>query len=632
MTSPRLRSLIASLFLAGALVLPLHARPPASQLADFFGEGPQATAISPSGEWLAFSARESAQHFLFTRSIVTGVGRKTVVGGPIDQLVFVNDSQVAFRTIRDGNQMLGIMNFEQSRSFIFTPDVGAKVSFFEAQPPPWQSGKLFFKMEYPPEGPSGLRYLQIPTDKPVTAFDHENAPGSHSAITDWIMDPEGSVIAVVLAENVNRTLAIPSVPDSTGTPSWHGVFTSEEDDFPQFSGFGAPRGQLVAAGYLSGNYSCAVLFDPATRQFGPPILGEKDANIRRVVPSPDRRSYDAYVSWKRPAEPVPLTENFRRVAAVITQIVGDSVWEMADVARDYAGVLVVQTSDTHAPKYWHIDIRAKRGFVFHDQSDKLAKQQLPVMKPITIRARDGLPLPGFEILPKGLPAKAPVLVFVGGGPFDGVRREWSPMLQALASQRMAVVTVNYRGARGFGRAFYQAGYGQATGAMIDDVEDVMRYLRQSKEHSRRPMVVVGVSFGGFLSASALARGLVKADGLILFSSLIDPADFFRRATERAGSAEEAEYQRQKFFGVTVPTDRSLLSIIEQLNTPQLVIHGLKDEKIPVGAARDYAQQASKTSGGADWVEIQDDHELAGPGSRLKIAELIAAFVQKHGTH
>jgi len=618
--------------LAGALVLPLHARPPASQLADFFGEGPQATAISPSGEWLAFSAREGAQHFLFTRSIVTGVGRKTEVGGAVDQLVFVNDSQVAFRTTKNGNQVLGIMNFEQSQSFIFTPEVGAKVSIVETQPPPWQSGKLFFKMEYPPEGLPGLRYLQVPTDKPITAFAHKRAPGTHSAITDWILDPDGGVIALVTADNVNRSLAIPSGTDSTGTPSWHEVFTSKEDDFPQFSGFGAPRGQLVASGYFAGDYSSAVLFDPATRQFGPPILGEKDANIRSVVLSPDRRNYDAYVSWSRPAETVPLTENFRRVASVVTQIVGDSAWEFVDAARDYAGVLVVQTSDTHPPKYWHIDIRSKRGFVFHDLSDKLAKQQLPAMKPVTIRARDGLPLPGFEILPKGLAATAPVLVFVGGGPFEGVKREWSPLLQALASQQMAVVTVNYRGARGFGRAFYQAGYGQATGAMIDDVEDVMHYLRQSKAHSRRPMVVVGVSFGGFLSASALARGSVKADGLVLFSSLIDPADFFRRAAERAGSAKEAEYQQQKFFAGEVPSDRSLFSIIKKLNTPQLVIHGEKDEKVPVGAARDYALQASQIPGGAEWVEIDDGHELDGPGSRLRIAELTTAFVQKQSAH
>lgn len=617
-------------FLACVLVLQASARAPAVRLADFFADGPQSAAISPSGEWLAFSAREGDQTFLFTRSIVTAVGRKTVVGGAIDQLVFVNDSQVAFRTVKNGNQVLGIINFEQGNSFIFTPEAGAKVSLLETQPPPWQSGKLFFKMEYPPEGLPGLRYLRIPDGKAITTFTHERAPGIHSAITDWILDPEGNVIALVMAENVKRSLAIPSGTDSTGTSSWHQVFTDKADDFPEFSGFGAAPGELVASGYFGGNYSCAVSFDPATRQFGPPLLKDKDSNIRSVVLAPDRRSYDAYVSWSNPAKPVALTENFRRVAAVITRVVGDSAWEILDTARDYAGVLVVQTSDTHAPKYWHIDIRSQRGFVFSDPNEKLATQKLPAMNPVTIQARDGVLLPGFEIIPKGLAANAPILVFVGGGPFEGVKREWSPLLQALASQQMAVVTINYRGARGFGREFYRAGYGQATRAMVNDVEDVISHYRQSKEYSRRPMAVVGASFGGYLSACALARGTVKADGLVLFSSLVDPADFFHRAAERVGSAQEVEYQQQKFFGGAVPADRSLHSIIKQINTPQLVIHGTKDDKVPVGAARDYAQQAAQATSGAEWVELDDDHELAGPGSRLKVAELITAFVKQHG--
>lgn len=596
-------------------------------LSDFFAEGPQAVAISPSGEWLAFSAREETRTQVYTRSIATGVGRKTDLGGSVDQLVFINDRQLAFRAVENGRQKLGLLDFQLGQSIIFTPD-GAAVSLYEAQPPPWQSGRLFFRMEYAPEGLPGLRFLKVPSNALLTGFEHERAPGTHAAIADWILDPEGRVVALTFADGPDRSLAISSGADSAGKPSWREVFTSNEDDFPQFSSLNAGSGQLVAAGYFQGNFSSAVVFDPATRQFGPQLLGEKDSNIRSVLLSPDRRRHDAYNTWSHPAEYVPLTEDFRRAASVINQVVGDRAWEIAGVARDYSAVLVVQTSDTQPPKYWHIDLRTKRGFVFFDLSQRLAKHPLPPMKPVTIAARDGLPLPGFEILPKGLPANAPLLVFVGGGPFTGVTREWSPLLQALAFQQMAVVTVNYRGARGFGRAFYRAGYGQAAGSMVDDVEDVLRHLRESKEYRRRTMVVVGTSFGGFLAARALARGSVHADGLVLLSSLIDPADFLDRAATRRASEKEIAYQRQKFFGGEVPAECSLLTIVGKLPIPQRVIHGLRDDKVPVAAAREYARRAAQAHEGVEWVEVDDEHELEGFGSRIRVAELISEFVQK----
>ena len=60
----------------------------------FFIEAPVASAISPSGEWLAFSVHENSKWILYTRSIVSGQGIKRDLGGTIDQLMFLNDAQV----------------------------------------------------------------------------------------------------------------------------------------------------------------------------------------------------------------------------------------------------------------------------------------------------------------------------------------------------------------------------------------------------------------------------------------------------------------------------------------------------------------------------------------------------------
>ena len=53
-------------------------------------------------------------------------------------------------------------------------------------------------------------------------------------------------------------------------------------------------------------------------------------------------------------------------------------------------------------------------------------------------------------------------------------------MQFLSSQGIKAIAVNYRGASGFGYAYYRSGFAQVSTGMVSDVVDVVRGLVQHR--------------------------------------------------------------------------------------------------------------------------------------------------------
>src|SRR6202041_599030 len=156
----------------------------------------------------------------------------------------------------------------------------------------------------------------------------------------------------------------------------------------------------------------------------------------------------------------------------------------------------------------------------------LAPELIPVTYPgakfvkpegVLFPAADGMQLHGQLFLPqdatdgKGHPA----LVFFHGGS----RRQMllgfhtmqyysnaSAMNQYLASQGYIVLSVNYRSGIGYGLDFREAlNYGVAGASEFSDVQGAALYLQSRSDVDPRRVGLWGGSYGGFLTALALAR-------------------------------------------------------------------------------------------------------------------------------
>ncbi|AOF93920.1 S9 family peptidase [Sinorhizobium sp. RAC02] len=155
------------------------------------------------------------------------------------------------------------------------------------------------------------------------------------------------------------------------------------------------------------------------------------------------------------------------------------------------------------------DVKATKIADFHFRGHKDA---LAETKPVWFKARDGMEIPAFLTLPRGVePKMLPTIVAVHGGPAAQQIWEYDHDNQFLANRGYAILSVNFRGSTGYGKSFRASGYGQVGKAMQDDIVDAANWLVSQGIADKANMAVMGGSYGGYSAALAMTRdpGLFK---------------------------------------------------------------------------------------------------------------------------
>ena len=92
------------------------------------------------------------------------------------------------------------------------------------------------------------------------------------------------------------------------------------------------------------------------------------------------------------------------------------------------------------------------------------------MQPVRFKSSDGLEIPAYLTLPKGVDPKGlPAIVLPHGGPWARDSWGYSGGNQFLANRGYAVLQPNFRGSTGYGKKFLNAGNLQWGEKMQDDL-------------------------------------------------------------------------------------------------------------------------------------------------------------------
>jgi dipeptidyl aminopeptidase/acylaminoacyl peptidase len=166
------------------------------------------------------------------------------------------------------------------------------------------------------------------------------------------------------------------------------------------------------------------------------------------------------------------------------------------------------------------------------------------------------------------------------------------MNQYLASRGFVVLSVNYRLGIGYGYEFHQPpGAGSRGAAEYQDVKAGAEYLRALSQVDRARIGIYGGSYGGFLTAMALAR---NSD---LFAAGVDlhgvhewwSEEQHWRPTLGQDAPDLAQAKKLAF-------ESSPISTISQWRSPVLLIQGDDDRNVPFDQTVDLGQRlrAQKT--------------------------------------
>jgi len=210
---------------------------------------------------------------------------------------------------------------------------------------------------------------------------------------------------------------------------------------------------------------------------------------------------------------VPRTEFFKpdhpdaRLQRMLEHAFEGELVRITSRTTDGRQALALVTSDRNSGDFFLFDTVAKTAQHLVSRREWLDPLQMARSRPVSLKARDGLPLHGYLTLPRDSDGKGlPMVLLPHGGPYY-VKDSWefNDEAQMLAAAGYAVLRVNFRGSAGYGSAFETAGAKQWGGAMQDDLTDATRWAiaQGIADHGR--ICIYGASYGAYAALMGVAK-------------------------------------------------------------------------------------------------------------------------------
>ncbi|MFM0739216.1 S9 family peptidase [Paraburkholderia xenovorans] len=457
-------------------------------------------AISPDGRHLSFMARHAGRQNIFVQELgadgsplgearaLTNESERDVPGHGWkgnDRILFVKDF--------GGDENFHVLSvpIDGGEAFDLTPFDGVRASIVDDLP----DDDRYVLLQMNRRDPQVFDVFRVDVVTGEFTPIAEN-PGN---IMGWMTDHDGRLRVATASDGVNTTLLY----RDTETEPFRPILTTDfrQTVAPLFFTFDNQR--LYAISNRGRDKTAIFEFDPQTAQEGTLLFEAEHVDVSGLAYSDHRRVLTAawYVDdrvhrkffdeWAR-----SLFEDLTR------QLPGQEV-TVTSITRDETRAIVHASSDLSPGSTYTYDIASRRLSKLIDLMPWLDPADMAHMEPISFVARDGLHINGYLTLPVGvergqkLERPLPLVVNPHGGPWARDLWGFNSEAQLLANRGYAVLQLNFRGSTGYGRAFWEASFGQWGKSMQNDIDDGIDWLVAQGLVDPARVGIYGASYGGY---------------------------------------------------------------------------------------------------------------------------------------
>jgi dipeptidyl aminopeptidase/acylaminoacyl peptidase len=372
------------------------------------------------------------------------------------------------------------------------------------------------------------------------------------------------------------------------------------------------------------------------------VLGENErADVSDVLLDPVTGEAQAFASDYLQTEWVGRTRLIRDILTSLRAKLNGDLPQIVSRTRDDRLWIVVNSSPTSPAQSLLYDskLRGEPTALFA-QRPQLAEAPLQPMIPTEIDTRDGHRMVSYLTLPPGLDperdgvptAPQAMVILVHGGPWSRDKYGFNAEHQWLANRGYAVLSVNYRGSTGFGRAFVNLGNEQWGAKMQDDLMDARAWAIQRGIARPDKIAIFGASYGGYAALTGLTRdpdafacgvSLVGPSNLLsLFDSIMPEWETYRAELNlRVGDPSTPA-------GRATLTDRSPLTHASKIKRPLLIAHGANDRRAPLADADALVTAMQSVQAPVTYLVYRDEgHGFANPTNRISFQATAETFLQ-----
>ncbi|MFC7670210.1 alpha/beta hydrolase family protein [Hymenobacter humi] len=332
------------------------------------------------------------------------------------------------------------------------------------------------------------------------------------------------------------------------------------------------------------------------------------------------------------------------------------VWKDKEFEKDFKtasaklnGLDVYPVSNTTDERLWLLSASSATqpsvAYLFDRQTKQLTKQyetrpklkssDLADMKVVRYKSSDGLEIPAYLTLPKGVAAKnLPVMIVPHGGPWGRDTYGFNAMHQFLANRGYAVLSPNFRASTGYGKKFLEAGNGEWGRKMQDDLTWGVKYLIAQGIADPKKVGIMGGSYGGYATLAGVAFtpdvysagvAIVAPSNLMTLLNAIPPyweamrKQLYARMADPGTEAGRAELARM-----------SPLGSANKIKTPLMVVQGANDPRVNKAEADQIVVALRDRNYPVQYLLAPDEgHGFARPVNNMAMFAASEKFLSKH---
>lgn len=422
--------------------------------------------------------------------------------------------------------------------------------------------------------------------------------------------------APVLRYDMDREGRIMSLlARSPGESKWRLVRRIHRDETKDFQIVGATPspGVVLVAARAEGEDAAAVrTLDTRTMALGPVLSARRSRDVSNVLTS-DRDQFVAAAYYEDRLTYDFVDPKMARHYKALNRFFDDECnIQLFDMNEDQTRWLARVTGPREPGTYVFYDTRAKRTQSLGQLRPWLKSESLATVEPLEVKTRDGAMIRAYVTKPVLGRGPRPLVVLPHGGPEIRDHQGYDPWAQALAAQGWLVLQPNFRGSGGYGRAFAEAGWKRWADRMQEDIEDAVDLLVKQRRADPQRIAIFGASYGGYAALMGAIRRPDQYKAVVAAAAPADLPEMLRFEKKRQkGDPTVYEFWKAR-MGDPVADARALERAsprqrAAEIKPPVLLIHGVRDDVVPVAQTRAMAT-ALKAAGKTVAV-----HEMKGVG-------------------
>ncbi len=328
-------------------------------------------------------------------------------------------------------------------------------------------------------------------------------------------------------------------------------------------------------------------------------------------------------------------KNFEKDYNFIKKRLGDREIAFGSSTKDETKFIVSTYSDTDPGTVWLYDRKSKDLSKLYQAREKLDRASLAPMKAVHYKSSDGLEIPAYLTLPKGIEAKnLPIIILPHGGPWGRDSWGYSTLPQFFANRGYAVLQPNFRASTGYGKKFLNAGNNEWGQKMQDDLTWGVKYLVSEGIADPKRVGILGGSYGGYATLAGVtytpdlysaAVAIVAPSNLETLLQSIPPyweairTVFYKRMGDPNTPEGLAQMRRQ-----------SPLYSADKIKTPLMVVQGANDPRVNKREADQIVIALRDRNYPVEYLVAPDEgHGFARPVNNLAMIAASERFLAKH---